>query len=147
MSVHVAVILNRKGIDVATISPDATVADAVRALTEHRIGALVVSDDGRTVVGMLSERDVVRWLASDGAAALGRSVAEIMTTEVITCGRQTSADELMSTMTQRRIRHIPVLEEGELAGLVSIGDVVKSRMDDLETQTESLEAYITGTSY
>jgi len=147
MTVQVAVILARKGTEVVTIRPDATLADAAASLGERDVGALVVSGDGRSVQGVLSERDIVRCLAESGAGALGRTVGEVMTAEVHTCERDTTADELMALMTTRRIRHVPVLEDDRLAGIVSIGDVVKSRIDELETQTEALQGYVTGSSY
>lgn len=147
MTVQVAVILGRKGSEVVTIAPGATLAAAVTALAERNVGALVVSADGQGVDGVVSERDVVRCLAGSGAGALAMTVGEVMTAEVHTCRRDTTADELMATMTARRIRHVPVVEGGRLAGIVSIGDVVKSRIDELETQTEALEGYVTGSSY
>lgn len=147
MTVQVAVILGRKGTEVATIGPNATLADAAAVLAQRNVGALVVSDDGRSVRGVLSERDIVRSLARSGAGALDLTVGEVMTAEVHTCARDTTADELMATMTTRRIRHVPVLENDRLAGIVSIGDVVKSRIDELETETEALQGYVTGSSY
>lgn len=147
MTVRVAVILARKGDDVATIRPGATVAEAARTLAEHDVGALVVSSDGRTVEGIVSERDIVRRLAESGAATVRVSVADVMTADVTTCGSDATVDELVATMTNRRVRHVPVVDQGGLAGIVSIGDVVKSRMDDLETQTETLSEYVTGSSY
>lgn len=147
MTVRVAVILARKGDDVATIRPGATVAEAARTLAEHDVGALVVSSDGRTVEGIVSERDIVRRLAESGATTVRVSVADVMTADVTTCGSDATVDELVATMTNRRVRHVPVVDQGGLAGIVSIGDVVKSRMDDLETQTETLSEYVTGSSY
>ena len=108
-----------------------------------RIGALVVSDDGRTILGILSEHDIVFGLAESGAAALETAVADVMTSEVITCERKTTVDHLMAMMTERRIRHVPVVEDGGLAGIISIGDVVKSRLRELVTETEQLSDYIT----
>jgi CBS domain-containing protein len=135
-------ILHRKGRQVTTIAADATVAEAVALLQERNIGALVVPDDG--VAGMLSERDVVRALADPERAAgvLDQVVSELMTTVVATCGPRATVDELMRLMTDRRIRHIPVLDEGELVGIVSIGDVVKSRIDELQTETDTLHDYL-----
>lgn len=144
MSVRVSVILGRKGADVVTISGDATLSDALRVLAEHGIGALVVSEAGDTVDGIISERDVVRRLATDGADALTSPVTEAMTADVYTCTGDASADEVMQTMTTYRLRHLPVVERGRLTGLVSIGDVVKSRIDDLTTQAESMQEYISG---
>jgi CBS domain-containing protein len=147
MTVPIAAILQRKGRDVQTIAPDAPVVDAVSRLEQHNIGALVVSTDGETVAGILSERDVVRELARSGTDCLDRRVSDLMTAEVTTCSPAESADDVMATMTAGRIRHIPVLEDGKMVGIVSIGDVVKSRIDDLETQAESLQHYVTGSSY
>jgi CBS domain-containing protein len=144
MTVQVSVMLQRKGSDVVMIAPGATVAEAARTLAEHDIGALVVSSDGSAVVGVVSERDLLRWLSSAGGAGLKTTVDQVMTTEVHTCTPETTADELMATMTNRRIRHVPVIEDGALAGVISIGDVVKSRLDDLEVQAETLEQYVTG---
>jgi len=144
MTVRAAVILARKGTDVATIEPGASLLDAARVLAERNIGALVVSADAKAVEGVLSERDIVRRVARNGAVALRLLVGDVMTAEVITCDRHATADELMAIMTERRIRHVPVVEDGHLAGIVSIGDVVKSRMDELETEAESLHDYVTG---
>lgn len=141
---RVSSILSRKGREVVTITPDATVSAAVDLLTEHNIGALVVSRDGRTVEGIVSERDLVRQLSASGAEALGWSVRDVMTAEVMTCTGETTVDELMATMTERRIRHIPVVEGGILIGLVSIGDVVKCRVVELEVETQALSDYVTG---
>lgn len=144
MSVRVSVILDRKGADVVTIRRDATLIDALRVLAEHGIGALVVSAEGDTVDGIISERDVVRRLATDGADALTSTVAEAMTANVHTCAPDATADEVMQAMTTYRMRHLPVVEDGRLSGLVSIGDVVKSRIDDLTTQAASMQDYISG---
>lgn len=147
MSTTVRTLLERKGYDVATIPGDRSVADAVALLAEHDIGALVVSDDGATVAGVLSERDVLRQLARMGAESLQRRVAEICTKEVTTCGLASTTDELSELMTGGRFRHVPVVDEGRLVGVVSIGDVVKSRITELETTKEQLEQYVTGSSY
>lgn len=147
MSTPVATILATKGSNVVTITPDATVADAVAVLTRHNIGAVIVSCGDGSVDGVLSERDVVRCLAQYGATALGLPVAEAMTKEVVTCARDDTDDGLMSLMTKRRIRHIPVVEDGRLRGVISIGDVVKSRIDDLEFTAERLQEYVTGSTY
>jgi len=136
-------ILSAKGGDVRTIPPATTIAAAVATMAEHRIGALVVSDDGgETVGGILSERDVVLALASDGAKVLKRTAADLMTIEVFTCGPDATAEELMKLMTEQRIRHIPIVVDGKLAGIVSIGDVVKHRLGELETETQALHDYI-----
>lgn len=147
MAVTVATMLNRKGTDVLTIAPDATIAVAAAMLTDNNVGALVVSTDGTAIEGMLSERDVVRRLVEHGGAVLDDSVAECMTPEVHTCRRADTSDELMARMTAIRMRHLPVEEDGVLAGIISIGDVVKSRLDELETAASSLQEYITGSSY
>lgn len=144
MSVRVSVILGRKGSDVVTIGRDVTLIDALRVLAEHGIGALVVSADGEHVDGIISERDVVRRLAIDGGDALTATVAEVMTADVHTCTQEATADDVMQTMTTYRMRHLPVVEDGRLIGLVSIGDVVKSRIDELTTQAESMQDYISG---
>jgi len=136
-------VLRQKGTAVATIAPTATVRELVTALREHNIGAAVVTTDGDAVVGIVSERDVVRKLDSDLAAnLLDAKVSEIMTRDVLTCGPDDTVDSLAETMTERRIRHMPVLDHGRLAGIVSIGDVVKSHIRQLETDREQLESYI-----
>lgn len=145
MSVNVAGILARKGTDVITMTRDAAVSAAVQVLTEHNVGALVVCDAAGAIVGIVSERDIVRWLARRGSAVLEGAVEEVMTADVLTCTPQSTADEVMQTMTVHRARHLPVVDDrGQLAGIVSIGDVVKSRIDDLQTQAQSMEAYISG---
>ena len=140
-------ILHRKGSDVATVAPDATVSDAVALLREHNVGALVVAaGEGAGVAGILSERDVVRALgdtAGPGAVdPLARPVSALMSTDVTTCGSGDTVDHVMRLMTDRRIRHIPVVDGGRLAGIVSIGDVVKSRIDELETEASTLHDYL-----
>lgn len=131
------------GDEVITIGPDGTVTDVLAVLAEHHIGALVVASDD-TVVGIVSERDVVRRLHERGADLLDAAVSEIMTTSVLSCGPDDDVDRIAATMTERRIRHMPVLEGDELIGLVSIGDVVKSRIQQLEVDRGQLEHYITG---
>jgi len=139
---QVSVLLQGKGSDVVTVAPEMSTAEVVAALAEHHIGAVVVSTDGRTIVGVLSERDVVRALATDGPAALDRPASAWMTTEVVSCRPDSTVEELMSTMTQRRIRHVPVVVDGNLVGLVSIGDVVKDRISGLEQEKQVLHDYI-----
>lgn len=134
-------ILEAKGRAVATVTPDATVAEAVAELTTHNVGALVVSSDGRSVEGILSERDIVRGL-SEGAEVLQRRVRDLMATDVSTCNGRSGVEELMSTMTTGRFRHLPVVADGELCGIISIGDVVKARIDELATETQQLVGYI-----
>ena len=138
----IADILRRKGSSVVTISSDAPVSEMVDTLAEHKIGALVVVDDDRTV-GIVSERDVVRRLHRVGAQVLELPVSELMTTDVISCEPTDSVDQIGAAMTEKRIRHMPVLEKGELAGIVTIGDVVAARIADLEQTRGQLESYIT----
>jgi CBS domain-containing protein len=141
---YVQSILAAKGTDVATIAPDATVRDAVALLNERRVGALVVSADGRSIDGILSERDVVRGLGARSTAALDLTVADLMTREVTTCGDKDTIEQLMWLMTDQRIRHLPVADaDGALGGIVSIGDVVKFRLGQLESENQALYEYIT----
>ncbi|GLZ13829.1 signal transduction protein [Actinomadura sp. NBRC 104425] len=135
-------ILRRKGDAVTTVRPEAAVRDLLATLAQHNIGAAVVSPDGTAIAGIVSERDVVRRLHEHGAALLGRPVREIMTAEVRTCTPDADVDELRRTMTEHRIRHLPVVDGGRLAGIVSIGDVVKSSIDELESEREYLVGYI-----
>ncbi len=138
-------ILAAKGRRVVTVRPDATVANAVHRLALERVGALVVSEDDQTIAGIFSERDVVRALAEEGPDILGtgRRVAELMTRHVRTCAPEDKVKAVMAEMTRRRVRHLPVVEDGRLAGLVSIGDVVKSRLEEMELETLVLrDAYI-----
>ena len=139
---QVSVLLQNKGFGVVTVGPDASVAEVVAVLGEHRIGAVLVSTDGRTIDGVLSERDIVRGLARDGAAVLAATARDLMTAEVVTCQPDTTVEEVMGLMTDRRIRHVPVLVEGEVVGVVSIGDVVKDRISSLEHETKVLHEYI-----
>lgn len=142
---NVQSILATKGSAVATIASDVTLGAAVGALRDHGVGALVVSDDGTTINGILSERDVVRSLAAHGQECLDSAVSSAMSSNVITCQPADSVDKLMSMMTDRRIRHLPVLEsDGSLAGIISIGDVVKFRVGELESENENLHNYIQG---
>jgi CBS domain-containing protein len=129
---------------VATIRPDATIAAAIDMLNRERVGALVVSEDGGEVAGVLSERDIVRALGRHGEDLLSRAVEDIMTRDVITCEPGDTVGELMSEMTNRRIRHLPVVVEGRLRGIVSIGDVVKNRLDEVEFEASSLRSFIAG---
>jgi CBS domain-containing protein len=139
---RIADVLRNKGASVATITPETSVAGLLTELTVHNIGAMVVvSPDG--LVGIVSERDVVRKLHEMGGEILRQPVSEIMTTLVVTCTPDDSVDRLNALMTENRVRHVPVVVNGRLAGIVSIGDVVKTRMEELETQQEQLQAYIT----
>lgn len=135
-------ILRSKGEDVATIAPDASVRRLLALLAEHNIGAAVVSTDGETIEGIASERDVVRRLNERGAGLLDAPVSEIMTATVRTCAPGDHVENLRATMTQHRIRHVPVVRDGRLAGIVSIGDVVKSAIAELESEREQLVDYI-----
>lgn len=135
-------VLRRKGDVVVTVAPDESVRRLLAMLSEHRVGAMVVSSDGRTVEGIVSERDVVRHLHDDGEQMLSETVAQIMTTDVHTCSPSDAVTDLMRTMTEERIRHIPVVVDGALAGIVSIGDVVKHRIDELTDERDQLTAYI-----
>ena len=135
-------ILGTKGGLVYTISPATSVAQAAAQLSTRRIGSLVVVDKHGDVAGIVSERDIVRALALFGDLALDRDVGEIMTRDVVTCDPDDSIDEVMATMTRGRFRHVPVVKHGELYGLVSIGDVVKARLEEQAHEAEALRAYI-----
>ena len=135
-------VIRRKGAVVVTINPDATVGELLEQLSQHGIGALVVSGDGQGVDGIVSERDVVRHLHSRGVTVLQARVSEIMSAEVTTCGPDDSVEQLMRQMTELRVRHIPVVVDGALHGIVSIGDVVKHRMDELQLERDELVGYL-----
>ncbi len=146
-------VLQAKGAFVATIPPDATLTELVDTLAQHRIGAIVVSADGQHIDGIVSERDLVRALRSEGGLPSFResrliqldrvAVREIMTAEVTTCTPETSIEQVMGIMTSSRIRHVPVVEDGELVGIVSIGDIVKARISHLEWERSALVDYVT----
>lgn len=142
MNVHS--MLSQKGDKVVTARPDTTVIAASRLLKLERIGSVVISSDGVRVQGILSERDIVRGLVERGAELLELPVSEIMTRTVITCSPDDDIQDVMSKMTRGRIRHLPVVEDGRLRGIISIGDVVKNRLEDLETETSVLRDYIVG---
>ena len=127
--------------DVVTISPEATVRELIALLAEHNVGALVVSDDGERVSGIVSERDVVRRLHAD-EAVLDTAVSQIMTSDVRTCSGDDGVTDLMQTMTEHRIRHVPVVADGRLTGIISIGDVVKNRIGELEFERDQLDHYV-----
>ncbi|MBN8941748.1 MAG: CBS domain-containing protein [Rhizobiales bacterium] len=135
-------ILDRKGRDVATISPDASLADAVHMLADMRIGAVVVTGAGKSIAGILSERDIVRAVAKLGALALDSKVAQTMTAKVVTCAETDSIGDLMERMTEGKFRHLPVVDKGQLVGIISIGDVVKSRVAEMEHEQSALKDYI-----
>lgn len=140
---HVSQILSTKGTDVYSIGPDASLSELVRSLTDHRVGALLVTGSDTDFVGIVSERDVVKALANNVDPATC-SVASIMTSSVVTVSADADVADVMKLMTERRFRHLPVLNDtGALIGLISIGDVVKNRMDELESEREALVDYIT----
>ena len=142
---NVQSIIGGKSPVVATITQTATLREAIDQLTERRIGALVVSGDGKAIEGIISERDIVRAASASGPSALDGSVGSVMSTDVITCSAGDGVDRLMALMTERRIRHLPVVDErGQLAGIVSIGDVVKARLSELEQENHALAEYLTG---
>jgi CBS domain-containing protein len=138
----VRAILDLKGRDVTTVAPDKTLGDAASLLSQHKIGALVVTGADRRVTGILSERDIVKAVSTGGAAALEDKVATRMTREVVTCGPQDTMAELMGRMTAGRFRHVPVVENGRLVGIISIGDVVKHRLAEMERESSALRDYI-----
>jgi CBS domain-containing protein len=141
---QVAHILKIKGDAIETIAPDATIAEASRLLADKRIGAILVLGAERRIAGILSERDIARGIHRYGAKLLEMRVSELMTRAVVSCGPDDTVEEIMRQMTDRRIRHLPVLDQGKLIGLVSIGDVVKSRLEELATESEMLRSYIVG---
>jgi CBS domain-containing protein len=135
-------VLRRKGTDVVTVRPEATVRDLLHMLAEHRIGALVVSTDGKSVEGIVSERDIVLRLHDRGPEILDAQVVDIMTSDVSTCRPDELLENLMALMTNQRFRHVPVVADGALVGIISIGDVVKHRMDELQAERDQLVGYI-----
>lgn len=139
---HVHVILKNKGSDVATIAPDETVAAASRRLAEQRLGALVVSRDGSRPEGMLSERDIARGVATYGTRLGTMPVSELMSVDVVTCAPSDDIAAIMTVMTARRMRHLPVMENGRMCGIVSIGDAVKARLEEIEQEAATLRDYI-----
>ena len=137
-------ILARKGREVKTIRPNVSVAEALRRLRAEGIGSLVVSENGTNLAGILSDRDILNAIADHGIDVLGESVRSVMTERVFTCSREDRVSALMALMTDRRIRHIPVVEkDGRLCGMVSIGDVVKQRLDDIQSEADALREYVT----
>ena len=139
-------VLRDKGGSVVSVPPQTDVTALLAMLAEHRIGAAVVSSDGRTVEGIVSERDVVRALAAQGPSVLQQPVSSICTVQVHTVGPDARLEDLMRVMTDRRIRHVPVVVDGALTGIVSIGDIVKRRMDELEDERTALSDYLTTSS-
>lgn len=144
MPVFVKEILDLKGRGVVTVDPDMTLADAAVTLYEHRIGAVVVTDHKGAVLGIFTERDLVRAVAAKAAAALKTTVSDVMTKNVTRCSEESTTDDLMEIMTGGRFRHLPVEANGRLAGIISIGDVVKSRIGEIEAEAEHIKAYIAG---
>ena len=140
----VAAILRHKGIEIAAVAPTTRIADVAAALSERRIGAVLVRDAADQLLGIVSERDIVRCLARSGAACLDMTAAQLMTSQLHTVAPGTSTSEALSLMTASRIRHLPVIEGGRLVGLVSIGDVVKAQLDDQAQEVGSLRAYVAG---
>lgn len=138
----VKAILEAKGHDVVTLGPNEKLSQAIRTLAERRIGALVVTNGERQIVGILSERDIVRVLAREGAAAFDMTVRAAMTPKVKICNESHTVNEVMEIMTAGRFRHLPVEKNGQLDGIVSIGDVVKRRIEDVEREAEEIRAYI-----
>jgi CBS domain-containing protein len=138
---RIADVLRTKGSAVATIDPDVPITELLRALAEHNVGAIVVVGQSG-VEGIVSERDIVRRLHESGADLLSSPVSAIMTTDVFTCSPSDTVDSLTVVMTERRFRHVPVMSDGQLVGIVSIGDVVKSRIGQLEQSQDQLQAYI-----
>jgi CBS domain-containing protein len=135
-------ILESKGRNVVSVTPDATLIEAVAVLALHRIGALVVCDGEKAIKGILSERDLVRAIAGEGASVLDRKVADFMTSKVQVCHENHTINEVMEIMTVNRFRHLPVERDGRLHGIVSIGDVVKKRIEEAEREAEEMKAYI-----
>ena len=141
----VAKILHSKGTsDVYTILPDKTVSDAASFLSEKRIGSLVVSEDGKKVSGVLSERDIVREIGRRGTGCLSEAVSDMMTREIITCTKDERADDVLAKMTKGRFRHMPVVEDGDMVGIITLGDVVKYRLEEVKMEKEALEGMIMG---
>lgn len=141
----VSQILKTKSDDgVVTQPPGTTVAQIAEVLSSRRIGAVVISVNGKTVAGIVSERDIVREIGRHGASCLGQLVDQIMTQRVVTCAKSDRADDVLQKMTDGRFRHIPVVEGGELVGLISIGDVVKARLAELAMENDDLEGMIRG---
>jgi CBS domain-containing protein len=135
-------ILSEKGSEVLTIGSDATVNEAVTMLAKHRIGALIISDGGGTIKGILSERDIIRHLAEDGTGILKHKIADVMTVNVKVCSEEHTVNDAMEIMTRGRFRHLPVEKAGKLIGVISIGDVVKRKIEETEREAEEIRTYI-----
>jgi len=141
---HVAALLKRKGSDIVTVGPDEAIDTVSRTLAKHRIGAVLVLDDGGRPLGILSERDIVRGVAQEGSGILQQPASTLMTRDLVTCRGTDTVAQVMALMSERRIRHLPVMDGDRLVGLISIGDVVKARLDDAELEVESLRGYVAG---
>ena len=139
---NVATILKQKGRSVATVAPTATLQEVAKRLAQRRIGALVVVGSRGQIEGIVSERDIIRALSETGAGCLVRPVAETMTRQVATCQETDTLDEMMAMMTQGRFRHVPVVTDGDLVGIISIGDVVKHHVAEIEMEATAMRAYI-----
>ncbi len=139
---NVKLILDEKGRDVVTVEAAASLGDVVQTLADRKIGAAVIVDEGNRIKGILSERDIVRALARRGAASLGEPVSSVMTASVTVCTETHTVDQVMEMMTNGRFRHVPVERDGQLAGIVSIGDVVRKRIEAVEREAEEMKAYI-----
>lgn len=141
---HVEVILAVKGREVRTIRPDATVSEAVQRMRRERVGALVVSEDGRQIAGIISDRGIMDAIADRGTSVMNDQIQQMMTREVFTCSSSDDVSGIMAAMTNRRIRHIPVVQDNQLCGIISIGDVVKHRIDEIQLEADAMREYISG---
>jgi CBS domain-containing protein len=141
---HVSAVLKRKGQSVVSLGPEETIAAAATLLTTERIGAVLVLAEQQTLLGILSERDIVHGLAKHGDGVTRLKVADLMTRDPVTCRPSDSMSDIMEVMTQRRIRHLPVVENASLVGIISIGDVVKQRLDEVASEVEQMREYVTG---
>ncbi|MGI9407218.1 MAG: CBS domain-containing protein [Hyphomicrobiaceae bacterium] len=139
---NVSAMLSGKGPDVITVSPESLVLEVTRVLAEKKIGSVVVLDDNGVIRGIVSERDIVRRIAADGSGALEAPVSTVMTCEVVTCRREDTINHIMEEMTRGRFRHVPVVDQGQLVGIVSIGDVVKHRIAEAELEASAMREYI-----
>ena len=136
------ILTSKASTDIATTVPGQKIGDAARLLDQRRIGALLVVDDQRSLAGILSERDIVRGLSRHGPSVMDMEVGQLMTADVLTCTPEETIDGVMATMTSNRIRHLPVLDGGRLAGIITIGDVVKAKLDETTLQVDSLREYV-----
>jgi len=143
---HVSAVIKRKGNTIVTITADQTISAAANLLTVNRIGAVLVVDREGGIVGIISERDIIRGVSEHGAKVLDHPVEQLMTREVQTCRPGDTIADIMGVMTRQRIRHLPVMEDGKLQGIISIGDVVKQRLDETELEVETLRGYVVGHS-